>query len=82
MNLNHLYYFRALAKEEHYTRTADMLSITQPSLSHAISCLESELGVKIIRKNRGEMQKLTKYGALFLRMWSSRWICWMKEKGW
>ena len=22
MNLNHLYYFRALAKEEHYTRTA------------------------------------------------------------
>ena len=46
MNLNHLYYFRALAKEEHYTRTADMLSITQPSLSHAISCLESELGVK------------------------------------
>ena len=59
MNLNHLYYFRALAKEEHYTRTADMLSITQPSLSHAISCLESELGVKLFEK-QGRNAKLTK----------------------
>ena len=66
MNLNHLYYFRALAKEEHYTRTADMLSITQPSLSHAISCLEGELGVKLFEK-QGRNAKLTKYGALFLR---------------
>lgn len=49
MNLNHLYYFRALAKEEHYTRTAKLLSITQPSLSHAISCLEEELGVQLLK---------------------------------
>lgn len=66
MNLNHLYYFRALAKEEHYTKTAEMLSITQPSLSHAISCLEGELGVKLFEK-QGRNAKLTKYGALFLR---------------
>ena len=66
MNLNHLYYFRALAKEEHYTKTAERLSITQPSLSHAISCLESELGVKLFEK-QGRNAKLTKYGALFLR---------------
>ncbi|MDY2727146.1 LysR family transcriptional regulator [Anaerostipes sp. 494a] len=66
MNLNHLYYFRALAKEEHYTRTADNLSITQPSLSHAISCLEGELGVKLFEK-QGRNAKLTKYGQLFLR---------------
>lgn len=66
MNLNHLYYFRMLAKEEHYTKTADMLSITQPSLSHAISCLENELGVKLFEK-QGRNARLTKYGALFLR---------------
>ena len=66
MNLNHLYYFRTLAKEEHYTTTADMLSITQPSLSHAISCLENELGVKLFEK-QGRNARLTKYGALFLR---------------
>ncbi|MBU5461030.1 LysR family transcriptional regulator [Anaerostipes sp. MSJ-23] len=66
MNLNHLYYFRTLAKEEHYTKTAEQLSITQPSLSHAISCLEKELGVKLFEK-QGRNAKLTKYGALFLR---------------
>lgn len=66
MNLNHLYYFRALAKEEHYTRTAKLLSITQPSLSHAISCLEEELGVQLFEKH-GRNAKLTKYGKIFLR---------------
>ena len=66
MNLNHLYYFRTLAKEEHYTRTAKSLSITQPSLSHAISCLEEELGVKLFEK-QGRNAKLTKYGRIFLR---------------
>lgn len=66
MNLNHLYYFRTLAKEEHYTRTAQILSLTQPSLSHAISCLEEELGVKLFEK-QGRNAKLTKCGALFLR---------------
>lgn len=64
MNLNHLYYFRALAKEEHYTRTAKLLSITQPSLSHAISCLEEELGVQLFEKH-GRNAKLTKYGKIF-----------------
>ena len=65
MNLNHLYYFRALAKEEHYTRTADMLSITQPSLSHAISMLEQELETNLFEK-RGRNVVLTKYGKVFL----------------
>ena len=40
MNLNQLQYFKILAQEEHYTRAAQMLSITQPSLSHAIAQLE------------------------------------------
>ena len=40
MNLSQLQYFKVLAQEEHYTRAAQMLSITQPSLSHAISQLE------------------------------------------
>ena len=40
MNLNHLHYFRVLAKTEHYTQAANQLDITQPSLSHAIAALE------------------------------------------
>ena len=47
MNLNQLYYFATLAQVEHYTKAAEMLSITQPSLSHAISMLEQELGTTL-----------------------------------
>lgn len=50
MNLSQLQYFKVLAQEEHYTRAAQMLSITQPSLSHAISQLEQELGTRLFEK--------------------------------
>ncbi|MDO4942074.1 MAG: LysR family transcriptional regulator [Lachnospiraceae bacterium] len=65
MNLNHLYYFKTLARVEHYTRAAQELSITQPSLSHAISCLEDELGTYLFEKH-GRRVVLTKYGKVFL----------------
>lgn len=53
MNLNHLYYFKMLAETEHYTQAANMLDITQPSLSHAISQLENELNCYYL-KNKEE----------------------------
>lgn len=65
MNLNQLEYFVVLAKEEHYTRAAQMLSITQPSLSHAISMLEQELGTRLFEK-KGRNVVLTRYGKTFL----------------
>lgn len=65
MNLNHLHYFRVLAKVEHYTKAATQLSITQPSLSHAISALEKELGTFLFEK-QGRNVRLTKYGKFFL----------------
>ena len=40
MTLNQLRYFRVLAKTEHYTKAADALAISQPSLSRAIALLE------------------------------------------
>ena len=52
MNLNHLHYFRVLAKTEHYTQAANQLDITQPSLSHAIAALEKDLAA-ICLKRRG-----------------------------
>ncbi len=51
MNLQHLKYFDVLAREEHYTRSSKLISITQPSLSNAISLLEDELGVQLFEKN-------------------------------
>ena len=40
MNLAQLYYFRTLAKFEHYGKAAEALYITQPSLSNSIKNLE------------------------------------------
>ncbi len=65
MNLYHLRYFVTLAKLEHYTKAAELLAITQPSLSHAISSLEKELGVKLFEKE-GRNVVLTKCGQAFL----------------
>lgn len=65
MNLYHLRYFVTLAHLEHYTKAADVLAITQPSLSHAISSLETELGVKLFKKN-GRNVALTSFGRSFL----------------
>ena len=65
MNLKHLNYFKTLAHTEHYTKAAEKLSITQPSLSHAISELEKELGTYLFEK-KGRNIKLTKQGKFFL----------------
>lgn len=65
MNLYHLRYFVTLAHLEHYTKAAEILAITQPSLSHAISSLEKELGVKLFEKE-GRNVVLTKCGQAFL----------------
>lgn len=65
MNLNQLHYFVTLAHMEHYTKASKILSITQPSLSHAISSLENELGTYLFEK-QGRNVVLTKYGKVFL----------------
>lgn len=66
MNLYHLRYFVTLAHLEHYTKAAEILAITQPSLSHAIASLEKELGIKLFEKD-GRNVVLTKCGQAFLK---------------
>lgn len=65
MNIYHLRYFVTLAHMEHYTKAAEVLSLTQPSLSYAINTLEEELGVKLFEKS-GRNVTLTKYGKKLL----------------
>jgi DNA-binding transcriptional LysR family regulator len=65
MTLLQLQYFKALAHMLHYTKTAEELHISQPSLSYAISGLEDELGVKLFEKKNRKNQ-LTLYGEQFL----------------
>lgn len=51
MNLSQLNYFKKLAEVLHYTRAAQELFITQPTLSGAILSLEKELGAPLFERN-------------------------------
>lgn len=53
MELRTLYYFLAVAREENITEAANVLHVTQPTLSRQIADLEWELGKQLfIRSNR------------------------------
>ena len=65
MTIQNLRYFKAVADQKNFTRAAQELFVSQPSLSHAIRELEKEFGVQLtIRKSRG--LELTKQGEQFL----------------
>ncbi|MCD8149994.1 MAG: LysR family transcriptional regulator [Clostridiales bacterium] len=51
MYIHYLYYFRTLAECQNYTKTAEQLHITQPSLSYAIGKLEADLGCVLFDRN-------------------------------
>jgi DNA-binding transcriptional LysR family regulator len=65
MTLQQLRYFCVTAEVLHYTRAADLLYISQPSLSYALSKLEKELNLPLFEK-QGKQIMLTPYGAEFL----------------
>ena len=50
MEIKSLRYFLAVAREENMTKAADMLHVTQPTLSKTLKSLEDELGKKYILK--------------------------------
>lgn len=47
MEIRTLRYFLAVAREENMTRAAELLHVTQPTLSKALRALEDELGKKL-----------------------------------
>lgn len=65
MNLQQLYYFRTIARLEHFTKAAEELRISQSSLSHAIHGLESELNAELFSRS-GRNVVLTQYGKMYL----------------
>jgi len=66
MELRHLRYFQAVAREEHFGRAARNIRIAQPALTRQIRDLEVELGVTLFeRLPRGV--RLSAAGISFLR---------------
>ncbi|MDH6365903.1 MULTISPECIES: LysR family transcriptional regulator [unclassified Breznakia] len=66
MNLNQFQYVAKLAETKNYTKAAELLYITQPTLSQQIKKLEDELGVKLFNRKKKQEVTLTKAGVEFL----------------
>ncbi|MDO9411806.1 MAG: LysR family transcriptional regulator [Pseudolabrys sp.] len=71
MNLRHLHYFVALAREKNHARAAEACNVTQPTLSEAVRQLEKELAVPLIDRNGPRFQGLTSEGERVL-IWAQR----------
>lgn len=65
MELRVLQYFLAVVREENISRAADILHITQPTLSRQIAQLEQELGAQLFI--RGKHLSLTDAGVILRR---------------
>ncbi|MBT9831472.1 LysR family transcriptional regulator [Clostridium baratii] len=66
MNLQQLEYFKVIAETKNFTTASNILSVTQPALSKAISKLEEELDVSLFERE-GRNIKITKFGEIFLK---------------
>ena len=66
MEWNQLQKFMVAAKEENFSRAAELLNMTQPSLSQAIKRLEEELGFQLFLRN-GKKISLNESGRIFLQ---------------
>lgn len=66
MEIRVLRYFLKVAQEESITRAAELLHITQPTLSRQLAQLEEELGVRLLDRG-GRKISLTEQGLLLRR---------------
>jgi DNA-binding transcriptional LysR family regulator len=57
--------FRAVASLRSFTRAAEELALSQPSVSHQVAALEEEIGTRLLDRRPGGLQ-LTRAGALLL----------------
>jgi DNA-binding transcriptional LysR family regulator len=66
MELRHLRYFVAVAEKLHFSRAAEHLNISTPTLSHQIRALETMLGAQLLSRRKKSAVSLTQTGTRFL----------------
>jgi DNA-binding transcriptional LysR family regulator len=66
VTIQQLYYFLKIADLGSYTKAADLLYVSQPTLSYAIKEMEKDLGVSLFQK-LGRNIYLTQYGETFYK---------------
>ncbi len=72
MEIRVLKYFLTVAREEGINRAAEVLHITQPTLSRQLSQLEEEVGVKLFHRGARKIT-LTNEGILLRRRGRKFW---------
>ncbi|MFF2177511.1 LysR family transcriptional regulator [Lysinibacillus sp. NPDC058147] len=65
LEIRHLHYFMAVCEELHFTKAAEKLGISQPTLSQQIRVLEDEVGMPLFDRI-GKKIVLTEAGTLLL----------------
>lgn len=65
MEIRQLKYFKVLCDELHFTKAAEKLNISQPTLSHQIKVLEMELGFPLFDRI-GKKIAITDAGKILL----------------
>lgn len=66
MDIRHLMYFSAVAKQGSFTKASEVLHVSQPTLSKMVRLLEEELGVTLFDRSNKQI-KLTDAGMTIFR---------------
>ena len=64
--LQQLRILKAIATEKNFTKAAELLYLSQPSLSKQIKTLEQNLGIRILNREKNKIS-LTENGQVFLQ---------------
>jgi len=67
MNMKQFKYVLTLANERSFSKAADVLNISQPSLSQYVKKIEKRLGLKLFERDKGEV-KLTDAGRVYIEL--------------